>query len=169
MSDHDPAPEPLRTVLDQLHKDARGDAYAVMSGGQCIGTVVGDDGGRHRYRVASAWYIAYAGAGVEFPLRQYDCREAAADALVQIRKDSPALQVDSTGLQRRDRDALDVAGWWFARAGSRAQTIRDLLGMTETHYYQRLWHLLDNPDAWAYAPTVVAMLNRRVAATGLMP
>lgn len=62
----------------------------------------------------------------------------------------------------RQMMVLDIAETRFASwaPGRKDQYIHDLVGYRSTRYYQVLNHLLDNPDALAYAPATVRRLWR---------
>ncbi|GAA3512464.1 hypothetical protein GCM10022220_59680 [Actinocatenispora rupis] len=64
------------------------------------------------------------------------------------------------GLSGRDRRMLDFERQWWRYAGAKEQAIRDLFGMTATHYYQVLNALLDSPAALAADPVTVRRLRR---------
>jgi hypothetical protein len=64
----------------------------------------------------------------------------------------------------KDRMTLDYETRWWKYAGGKEATIRDVFGESATRYYQRLNHLLDQPEALAYAPLTVTRLQRLRAA-----
>lgn len=70
------------------------------------------------------------------------------------------LEPDSDGLSARDRRMLDFERQWWRYAGAKEQAIRDLFGMSATHYYQVLNALLDSPAALAADPVTVRRLRR---------
>lgn len=70
------------------------------------------------------------------------------------------LEPGSDGLSGRDRRMLDFERQWWRYAGAKEQAIRDLFGMSATHYYQVLNALLDSPAALAADPVTVRRLRR---------
>ena len=63
-------------------------------------------------------------------------------------------------LSERDRAILDFAGRTYRYLGAKEQAIRDEFGMSSTRYHQALNQLIDNPEAWAYAPGTVQRMRR---------
>jgi len=63
-------------------------------------------------------------------------------------------------LSDRDRGVLDVAGRFYRTQGAREEAVRVELGLTYTRYAILLNRLLDDPDAWAYAPGTVQRWRR---------
>ncbi|HUF84320.1 MAG TPA: DUF3263 domain-containing protein [Acidimicrobiia bacterium] len=64
------------------------------------------------------------------------------------------------GLSPRDRDILDFERSWWTQPGSKQRAIREMLGMSGTHYYRRLSELLDEPDALKHDPLTVKRARR---------
>lgn len=60
-----------------------------------------------------------------------------------------------------DRAILDLESESWRLRARKEQAIEVRLGIKPTAYYQRLAALLDEPDAWAYAPAVVKRLRAR--------
>lgn len=58
-----------------------------------------------------------------------------------------------------DRAILELESRWYRHAGSKQQAVREL-GLVETHYWQRLNRLLDDPEATAEFPELVNRLRR---------
>jgi hypothetical protein len=74
-----------------------------------------------------------------------------------------ARDVTSTStdeLTARDQEILAFERQWWTYAGSKAQAIRELFGMSATRYYQVLNGLLDSPQALAHDPMLVKRLRR---------
>ncbi len=71
---------------------------------------------------------------------------------------------EAAGLAGRDREILAFERQWWRYAGAKEQAIRDLFGMSATHYYQVLNALLDSPAALAIDPITVGRLRRLRAA-----
>jgi len=67
----------------------------------------------------------------------------------------------------REMAVLDFERSWWQHSGPKDETVREVLGMSATRYYQILMRLLDDPRALAYDPLVVRRLlklrNRRRA------
>jgi len=63
-------------------------------------------------------------------------------------------------LTGRDMRVLDVERSWWQAPGTKAQTIRDRLGLSPSRYYELLAVLADSADARAYDPLVVHRLRR---------
>lgn len=55
---------------------------------------------------------------------------------------------------------LDFERLWWKHAGSKDAAIRDLFAISPNRYYQVLNALIDRPEAYVYAPTVVKRLQR---------
>ncbi|WP_125610107.1 DUF3263 domain-containing protein [Specibacter cremeus] len=64
------------------------------------------------------------------------------------------------GLSERDAQMLDLERQWWKYAGAKDQAIRDLFGMSATHYYQILNVLIDTEAALAHDPMLVKRLRR---------
>jgi hypothetical protein len=64
------------------------------------------------------------------------------------------------GLTEKDTQTLDLEAKWWKYHGVKEATVRDLFDESMTTYYQRLNHLIDRPEALAYAPLVVRRLRR---------
>lgn len=60
----------------------------------------------------------------------------------------------------RERAILDFESRRFKNAGFKEQAIREEFEISPTQYFQIVNALLDDPDALAYAPTLVARLRR---------
>jgi len=63
-------------------------------------------------------------------------------------------------LADRDREILAFERHWWRHAGAKEQAIRDAFGLSPTRYYQLLNRLLDEPEALAHDPVLVARLRR---------
>lgn len=126
---------------------------AVMQSDRKVGTVVQTGNG--------GWRVFDAGMGVENtdPHVTYPGPDMAADAVMALRAQSPALTVDA-GLSAVERGILDLEGQHFAAGGSKGNAVRDRFGITETRYYQVLNRLIDTPEALMYAPMTVGRLRR---------
>ncbi len=59
-----------------------------------------------------------------------------------------------------DRRILEFADRWWRNAGTAETAIKDELGLSPVRFYQRLNHLLDNPDVLAEQPVLVRRLCR---------
>lgn len=59
-----------------------------------------------------------------------------------------------------EKQIIDFAARWYRFPGAQEQAIRDELDLSATAYFARLNHLLDRPEALAYAPTTVNRLRR---------
>ena len=59
-----------------------------------------------------------------------------------------------------DRRMLDFAGRWWRTAGAAEDAIRAEFGISATRFWQKVNQLLEEPDAAAYAPTLVSRLRR---------
>lgn len=62
-------------------------------------------------------------------------------------------------LTSADRAILDLESEQWRLRARKEQAIETRLGIKSTAYYQRLLALLDEPDAWAYAPALVKRLR----------
>ncbi len=71
---------------------------------------------------------------------------------------------EAAGLTRRDLEILAFERQWWRYAGAKEQAIRDLFGISATHYYQVLNALLDSAAALAVDPITVGRLRRLRAA-----
>lgn len=63
-------------------------------------------------------------------------------------------------LSEHDRQLLDFEARRFRQAGRKEAAIRELFDLSAIRYYQRLNQLLDDPEALAYAPTLINRLRR---------
>jgi hypothetical protein len=70
------------------------------------------------------------------------------------------VQVQPSGLSRREHEMLTFERQWWRRAGAKETAIRDLFGVTPTRYYQVLNALVDHPGALAADPLLVRRLRR---------
>lgn len=59
-----------------------------------------------------------------------------------------------------DKLILDFAARWWKTSGAQHDAITAELGLSPTRYTQRLNHLLDDPEALEYNPTLVRRLQR---------
>jgi hypothetical protein len=59
-----------------------------------------------------------------------------------------------------DQTILDFEDRHWKYAGAKEAQIREQFGFSATRYYQVLNHLLDQPEALAYAPMTVRRLRR---------
>ena len=71
-----------------------------------------------------------------------------------------SVQVQPSGLSRREHEMLTFERQWWRRAGAKETAIRDLFGVTPTRYYQVLNALVDHPGALAADPLLVRRLRR---------
>ncbi len=62
-------------------------------------------------------------------------------------------------LSDRDRAVLDIERQFWRSAGAKESAVRDL-GLTWIRYYQILNSLTGSADAWEYAPTALAQVER---------
>jgi hypothetical protein len=62
-------------------------------------------------------------------------------------------------VSERDRKVLDFEGSWWLFPGPKDRAIREYLGMSATSYYQAVRRLIDDDDAFAYAPMTVLRLR----------
>ena len=60
----------------------------------------------------------------------------------------------------RERAVLDFEARRFKNPGLKEQAVREEFEISPTQYFQILNALLDDPDALAYSPTLVARLRR---------
>jgi len=65
------------------------------------------------------------------------------------------------GLNDRDREILAFEESWWANPGSKADAIRDRLGMSPTQYYRHLGALVESPTAMEQAPLLIRRLRLR--------
>ena len=72
---------------------------------------------------------------------------------------APRVNDVGTDLSDRDRRILDFEHQWWKYAGSKEEAVKELFDLSPTRYYQLLTALLDDPDAWAYAPITVKRLR----------
>lgn len=63
-------------------------------------------------------------------------------------------------LDVKSKMTLDFEARRWKYAGTKETAIRDTFDETATRYYQRLNALIDDPEALAYSPVVVARLRR---------
>jgi hypothetical protein len=63
-------------------------------------------------------------------------------------------------LGERDQQILELERQWWKYAGAKEQAIRELFGLSATHYYQILNTLIDTEDALAHDPMLVKRLRR---------
>ncbi len=63
-------------------------------------------------------------------------------------------------LTQREQQMLALERQWWKYAGAKEQTIRELFGLSATHYYQILNALIDTEDALAHDPMLVKRLRR---------
>lgn len=59
-----------------------------------------------------------------------------------------------------DRAVLEFEGSWWHYPGPKDRTIREVLDMSSTRYYQVLRRLLDDPGAERAAPLTIRRLRR---------
>ncbi len=59
-----------------------------------------------------------------------------------------------------ERGLLDFAALRYNTQGALAQAVHDRFGLSLTRYYQHVNALLDRPEAFRYAPQLVARLRR---------
>jgi Protein of unknown function (DUF3263) len=65
--------------------------------------------------------------------------------------------------QASPADILAIEQRTWRTRGAKADAILDLLGLTETRYYQVLNHVIDTPEALGAAPALVNRLRARRA------
>ena len=63
-------------------------------------------------------------------------------------------------LSEQEAAVLDVESRFWRHAGVKEDVIRVETGMTPTRYYQLLNSLMENADAWEYAPQALARVAR---------
>jgi Protein of unknown function (DUF3263) len=66
-------------------------------------------------------------------------------------------------LSEREARILAFERNWWRQPGAKEQAIREMLGMSATHYYQTLNELIDRPEALAFEPVLVKRLRRQRA------
>ena len=71
-----------------------------------------------------------------------------------------AVQVQPSGLSRREHEMLSFERQWWRQAGAKETAIRDRFGVPPTRYYQVLNALVDRPAALAVDPLLVQRLRR---------
>jgi hypothetical protein len=71
-----------------------------------------------------------------------------------------AVQVQPSGLSRREHEMLGFERQWWRKAGAKETAIRDRFGVPPTRYYQVLNALVDRPAALAADPLLVRRLRR---------
>lgn len=59
-----------------------------------------------------------------------------------------------------EKALLDFAARWYRFPGAQEQAMRDELDLSATTYWAKVNHLIDRPEALAYAPTTVNRLRR---------
>jgi hypothetical protein len=64
------------------------------------------------------------------------------------------------GLTEREVQMLALERNWWKYAGAKEQAIRELFGLSATHYYQLLNALIDTEAALAHDPMLVKRLRR---------
>ncbi|HET9168538.1 MAG TPA: DUF3263 domain-containing protein [Actinospica sp.] len=77
----------------------------------------------------------------------------------ELDDNSPEV-VTEPSLGPRERAVLDFEGRRFKNAGLKEQAVRDEFEISPTQYFQILNALLDDPEALAYSPALVARLRR---------
>lgn len=73
---------------------------------------------------------------------------------------SPAAAAEGSRLGEREVQMLALERQWWKYAGAKEQAIRELFGMSSTHYYQILNALIDTEEALAHDPMLVKRLRR---------
>ena len=63
-------------------------------------------------------------------------------------------------VSERDRKVLDFEGSWWLFPGPKDRAIREYLEMSATRYYQAVRRLIDDDEAFTYAPMTVLRLRR---------
>lgn len=63
-------------------------------------------------------------------------------------------------LTDRDKAVLDFEQSWWDRPGTKADSIRADLELSDTRYYQLLAEIIADPDAISYDPLLVRRLRR---------
>lgn len=132
---------------------ARGNAWTVRDvDGVKVGTISHGEPG---------WTVFSAGWGVPVDRNEiHKCRDTAVTALVAARaaasEPGGVLAVDESGLTGHQRAAIDMMRKYAMSSPARRKAIIwDEFDMTATEFYSEWNALLDNPDALAYAPTVI--------------
>ncbi|WP_104168759.1 DUF3263 domain-containing protein [Arthrobacter sp. SX1312] len=67
---------------------------------------------------------------------------------------------DRLALGDREQRMLALEREWWKYSGAKEQAIRDLFGLSATHYYQALNALIDTEAALAHDPMLVKRLRR---------
>ncbi|WP_029151234.1 DUF3263 domain-containing protein [Microbacterium indicum] len=65
-----------------------------------------------------------------------------------------------SGLDDRQRAILAFETEWPRHSGAKEEAIRVQLALEPARYYQLLAHLVEDPDAQAYAPLLIGRLRR---------
>lgn len=132
---------------------ARGDAWDVRDAdGTKIGTISHGEAG---------WRVFSAGWGVAVDHHQlHHHRDAALDALTEARRTAAlpggTLAVDESGLTGHQRAAIDMMRKYAMSSPVKLKPIIwDLFDMSPTQFYTEWNALIDDPNALAYAPTVI--------------
>jgi hypothetical protein len=86
--------------------------------------------------------------------------EAAIDPRPEHPADSAKEEAGAPALSERDAQMLDLERQWWKYAGAKEQAIRDMFGLSATHYYQILNALIDTEAALAHDPMLVKRLRR---------
>ena len=63
-------------------------------------------------------------------------------------------------VSERDRKVLDFEGSWWLFPGPKDRAIREYLEMSATRYYQAVRRLIDDDEAFTYAPMTLLRLRR---------
>ncbi|MDP5227765.1 MULTISPECIES: DUF3263 domain-containing protein [Arthrobacter] len=63
-------------------------------------------------------------------------------------------------LSERDRKILEFERSWWKYSGAKEQAIKELFGLSATHYYQQLNQVIDSQAALAHDPMLVKRLRR---------
>jgi hypothetical protein len=63
-------------------------------------------------------------------------------------------------VSERDRKVLDFEGSWWLFPGPKDRAIREYLEMSATRYYQAVRRLIDDDEAFTYAPMTMLRLRR---------
>ncbi|HEY8294966.1 MAG TPA: DUF3263 domain-containing protein [Micrococcaceae bacterium] len=74
--------------------------------------------------------------------------------------DSGRPEAERAALGSRDAAILALERQWWKYSGAKEQAIRELFGMSSTHYYQILNALIDTEAALAHDPMLVKRLRR---------
>ena len=64
-------------------------------------------------------------------------------------------------LNELDQEILAFEESWWTVPGVKSTAIREQLGISPTHYYDRLARLTDTADALAHSPLLVRRMRRR--------